>query len=186
MKTSTIVGILIAVGSVALLALVACGGLVFFSVRSVMTEVPELSANVDRLFEAIDNEQQAEVYADLTTAEFRAAISEEGFTQLGESIRSRLGKLQSKTSTGFHMNTVNGVQRANTTYQGTFARGKGTITATFRKQAGEWKFEAFRVDSPAFLEALVTKTCAHCGGQHPPDAKFCPECGKAVAIEKGE
>ena len=76
-------------------------------------------------------------------------------------------------------------------YSATFEQGTGTISVTLKKQADDWKFTSFRVNSPIFEQDIAMATCPSCGNAHTANAGFCPSCGmeldeKKVQTERAE
>ncbi|MGH7129326.1 MAG: zinc-ribbon domain-containing protein, partial [Planctomycetaceae bacterium] len=170
-----------ALGAIALVCAVAGAvflGFQFFGVHK------EISAEVDSLFEAISAGEFGETYATATAPEFRKVTTQDQYHQIGESVRTRLGPLQSKTLQQFNLRYLSGYKYATVAYAGQFQHGPGTIQAQFRSQSGDWLLVSFRVDSPLFLQDLPTAACPTCGKPHTESAKFCPHCG--ADLKRGE
>ena len=181
MKTQSIIAlVLVLVGGLFLSVVVLCAGSLFFAFRAMDSSI---SPMIDELFVAIEDDKFAETYDTHTTPEFQKVASREQYVQIGQMIKTRLGKLKSKTMSRFNVQQRNASQFADVAYNGTFEKGTGTITAKLRKVGDRWQLVAFHVNSPEFTKDLVTAKCPHCGQPHTADAKFCPKCGKALTAE---
>jgi hypothetical protein len=73
---------------------------------------------------------------------------------------------------------------ADVTYNATFDKGTGTISAKLKKSGNQWKVVGFHVNSPEFQKDLATSKCPHCGEPHTAKAKFCPKCGKPLSVTR--
>ena len=62
-------------------------------------------------------------------------------------------------------------------YSAVFAKGTGTIKATFSNSSGEWRVMGWRVDS-SLLPALLT--CKNCKNVSKSPAELCPTCGQSM------
>jgi len=60
-----------------------------------------------------------------------------------------IGKLLSKTGTGIHVNSSNGVTTSSATYSANFEKGKAIIDVNFRKIDGVWKLNGIHVKADA-------------------------------------
>lgn len=139
----------------------------------------EVSLVVDFYFQSIANGTWSQAYGVGTTPDLRASSTQQSWDQLGSSIRDRLGALTSKSSTGIHVQNMNGVVTASATYSAQFEKGAGTISAVLRKVDGKWLLQRLNVNSPLF-NAPAAVPCAKCGKSRPADATFCPSCGEKV------
>ena len=135
--------------SVALIG--SCAGLLYVGFQRADTAV---SPRIDALFLAIENESFAATYESETAQELRNVATQEQYTALGEAIRVRLGRLQSKSLQGFNMRQTNDQSYIEVSYQAAFEHGPGTIFAKLKNQDGMWKFVSFRVESPVFEQDL--------------------------------
>jgi hypothetical protein len=182
MKTKTIVVLVVATCGALFIATVAsCAGVLFFAYRSMDTAV---SPAVDEMFAAIDNDSFVDTYDTHTTAEFKKTVTRAQYERLGQAIKNRLGTLKSKSLHQFNVRQFNADVFADVAYNATFEKGSGTITAKLKKEAGQWRFVGFHVESPAFQQDLATRKCPHCGEPHAANARFCPKCGKQLTEEK--
>jgi hypothetical protein len=181
MKTQSIIALVLVIAGGLFLSVVAlCAGSLFFTFRAMDSSI---SPMIDELFVAIDDDKFAETYDTHTTPEFRKVASREQYVQIGQTIKTRLGKLKSKTMSRFNVQQRNANQFADVVYSGTFENGTGTISAKLRKVGDQWQLVAFHVNSPEFTKDLATAKCHHCGQPHAADAKFCPKCGKPLTGE---
>jgi ribosomal protein S27AE len=157
----------------------------FFGYRQVSGE-GEIAVEVDHLFQEIASGRAAEFYRSRGSDELKHATSEKEFVAFSESINEHLGKLQSRTVSGFTFGT-NFVDAA---YEGQFERGKATVKTRFVRANGLWLLQAFHVDSPQLAKEALRKKCPHCGGLYDPGAQFCPHCGAKLgdgsAVENQE
>lgn len=178
MSTKKIVILVVAVcGALGIAAIVLCAGLFFFTFRNMDAT---LSPTIDELFAAIDNDTFGEKYDTHTTAELQRTVTREQLVALGQTIKTRLGSLKSKSLRQFKVNHVNGTTYADVAYQATFEHGSGTISGRFKKNGDRWLVVTFHVNSPEFQRDLVTRKCPHCGEPHTAEARFCPKCGKPL------
>jgi hypothetical protein len=168
-------------GGAGLLLIAICGGLLYSGYRNTDSSI---SPKIDAMFAAIANDQFANSYAVDTTPELKKVVTEEQFVALGKAIDLRLGKLASKTLRGFKMKQHNADSYMDVTYAAIFEKGKGTVTATLKKQDGDWKFAGFRVNSPVFEQDITSQKCPSCGQPHSSTAKFCPSCGAALSVDQ--
>lgn len=181
MKTQSLIALVLVIAGGLFLSLIAlCAGSLIFTFRTMDASI---SPMIDELFVAIDEDKFAETYDTRTTPELRKVASREQYVQIGQTIKTRLGKLKSKTMSRFNIQQRNAVQFADVAYNGTFENGNGTITARLKKVGDEWQLVAFHVNSPEFNKDLATAKCPHCGQPHAADAKFCPQCGKSLTAE---
>jgi len=167
-------------GGVGLLLIAIFGGLLYSGYRNADASI---SPKIDAMFVAIANDQFANSYAVETTPELKKVVAEEQFVALGKAIDLQLSKLESKTLRGFKMKQRNAHSYMDVTYAAVFEKGKGTVTATLKKQEGDWKFVGFRVNSPVFEQDIALKKCPSCSQPHSSTAKFCPSCGAALLVE---
>ncbi len=168
-------------GGVGLLLIAICGGLLYSGYRNADSSI---SPKIDAMFAAIAKHQLADTYASDTTPELKKVVTEEQFVALGKAIDLRLGKLESKTLRGFKMKQHNADSYMDVTYAAVFEKGKGTVTATLKKQDGDWKFAGFRVNSPVFEQDIASQKCSACGQPHSSAAQFCPSCGAALSVDQ--
>jgi hypothetical protein len=155
----------------------SCGGVLFYLFRSADSAA---SPRIDALFTAVANNTFGNTYLTDTTSEFRSITSEKQYDELGETLRIRLGALKSKSIRSFYTRQMNANTFIDVTYNATFEKGTGTITARLQNVNGKWLFASFRVDSPVFQKDLATRKCPKCGEPHAPNAKFCPACGASL------
>src|SRR6188508_2158724 len=100
MKARSIIALVVLLAGGLLLSVIAlCGGSLYFAYRQMDTSI---SAVIDELFVAIDNDKFAETYDTHTTPELQKVASREQYAQLGKMIKTRLGKLKSKSMTRFN------------------------------------------------------------------------------------
>ena len=178
MSTGKAVAIVLSiVGSLAVLLIAACGGLLYLGFQTANKSV---APEIDRLFSAMEDGTFADTYETHTTAEFRKITSKEQYADIGKAISARLGRLQSKSMKSFNMRTVNAESFADLAYSATFEKGSGTIAAKMKREEGKWKFVSFQVNSPVFQQDIATEKCAQCGAPYPRSARFCPACGAAI------
>jgi hypothetical protein len=133
--------------AVVLVLVAACAGLVFFGFRQVTGE-GKVAVEVDRLFQEIAQGRAAEFYRIRGSDELKRATSEKDFVVFSQSINEQLGKLQSKTSTGFSVRNLNLATYVDAIYDCQFERGKATVKTRFQHEKGQWLLQAFHVDSP--------------------------------------
>ncbi len=166
-----------------MLLIVICGGLLYSGYRNADASI---SPKIDAMFAAIANHQSADSYAGDTTPELKKLVTKEQFVAMNEAINLRLGKLKSKTLRGFKMKQHNADSYMDVTYAAVFEKGQGTVTATLKKNDGDWKFVGFRVNSPVFEQDIASQKCPSCGQPHSAKAKFCPSCGAAMSVDPAE
>jgi hypothetical protein len=182
MKTRTLViTIILACGGMFLAMIAVCVAAFFLVYKNVDKMV---SPKVDALFAAIDNGTFGETYATETTPEFRAATSRKDYEQIGQAVKNRLGRLQSKTLTQFNAQHFPGGSCFEAAYSARFEKGSGTISVRFKSVEGEWRLLYFGVTSPELIKEPATKNCPFCGEPNPVTAKFCANCGKPLAGDK--
>lgn len=161
----------------------SCAGLLYIGYKNTDSNV---SPKIDAMFSAIENNTFADTYETETAQELRDVASKEQYTALGDAIRVRLGKLESKSLQGFKVRQLNADSYIDVSYNAKFENGKGTIIAKLKKQGSDWKFVTFRVNSPLFEQDIATAKCSSCGEPHTANAKFCPSCGAAIATDVNE
>lgn len=130
---------------VGLIVLACVGGCVGFLVNTLMTAGNELSEATDEIFAANASGKWGEIYDQRATPELQAATDREGWMKLGDTYTQVFGKLLSKTGTGIHVNTNNGVTTSSATYSANFEKGKAIIDVNFRKIDGAWKLNGINV-----------------------------------------
>lgn len=158
----------------------ACGGLFYFGFRQVTGE-GDVAVEVDRFFAEIAQGQAAEYYRNRASSELKNVTSEKDFASICETINERLGKLRSKTVSGFNMRNKNLTGYVDSVYDCQFERGKGVVKTSFKRENGQWLLLGFNVDSPELLKATARLKCPHCSQFYEAGAKFCPHCGKELA-----
>ncbi len=184
MSTGKLVALILGLcGGAVLLLIVICGGLLYSGYRNADASI---SPKIDAMFAAIANHQSADSYAGDTTPELKKLVTKEQFVAMNEAINLRLGKLKSKTLRGFKMKQHNADSYMDVTYAAVFEKGQGTVTATLKKNDGDWKFVGFRVNSPVFEQDIASQKCPSCGQPHSAKAKFCPSCGAAMSVDPAE
>jgi hypothetical protein len=157
MSKGGIVGVVVAtVAGAGVLLLGCCGGLVFLGFRSANISA---APHVEQLLAAMEQDDFAETYEELTTRQFRTSTTKQQYADLGKAIATRLGRLQDKTLKQFNMQQQNARSTMSVTYDATFERGTGTIVAQLEFEGGKWRFTSFRVNSPVFEQDLATETC---------------------------
>jgi hypothetical protein len=157
----------------------ACGGLLYFGFQQVSGE-GEVAVEVDRLFEDIAQGNAAEYYRSRSSNELKSAASEQEFVGLCQTIDERLGKLRSKTVSGFNVRNHNLTNYVDAVYTCQFERGKASVKSGFKHQNGQWLLQSFHIDSPELIKATVRKKCPNCGKLYEPTSKFCRHCGKEL------
>ena len=140
----------------------------------------QVSSTVDLIFQYIDQGTFGDTYEVATTAELKAAATQDAYDKLGKAIKEKLGKLLGKQVRSLNVNSMNGVVTAQAEYEAQFEKGTGTIIVVMRKMKGQWLLVNFKVNSPVFLETSPTTPCAKCGKPRPTEASFCPGCGEKV------
>jgi hypothetical protein len=158
----------------------ACGGMLYFGFRQVTGE-GEVAVEVDRLFEEIAQGRAAEFYRDRGSAELKRATTEQDFVSFCQTVNEQLGKLRSKTMSGFRVHTQNVTSYVDAVYNCEFERGKATVNTRFKHENGQWLLHSFHVESPELLKRAVREKCPNCGQLYEPGSKFCPHCGKELA-----
>lgn len=156
----------------------SCAGLVFVGFKNADAAS---SPRIDAMFNAIDNKTFADTYETETSEELRDTVSKKEYEALGNAIALRLGKLKTKTMRRAYMSQHNADSFLDVTYDATFEKGNGTITAKLKKQGDDWKFISFHVRSPVFEQDIATKKCPSCNEPHAANAKFCPYCGQQLS-----
>ena len=149
-----------------ILAIGGCGAILYIGYRNADRAI---SSEIDDML----NEHSGEIYQLKTTDGFKSKVSEEKFLEMSEMIVARIGSLKSKVLIGYRMSRRKADTLVDVTYTGTFEKGTGRIIAKLVKQDLEWKFVAFRVESPVFAVR-----CTSCGKTCDQNAKYCPTCGK--------
>jgi hypothetical protein len=179
MSTGKIIAIVLVVcGGLGVMTIGSCVGLLYMGFKTANASVePE----INRLFAAIENETFANTYDTDTTQEFRKITSREQYADIGKVIATRLGHLKNKSLRSFNMRQLNADSFVDISYNATFEKGNGTITAKMKRAGGEWKLVSFHVGSPVFEQDLATAKCTKCGAPHTRNARFCPSCGTAIA-----
>jgi predicted RNA-binding Zn-ribbon protein involved in translation (DUF1610 family) len=157
----------------------ACGGLMYFGFRQVTGE-GEVAVEFDQLFEEIAEGRGAEFYRARGSAELKRTTREAEFVSFCQNLNERLGKLRSKTMSGFFVRTQNLTTYVDAAYKGQFERGEATVKTGFKHDNGQWLLNSFHVESPELLKGTVRDKCPHCGEPYEPGAKFCPHCGKEL------
>jgi hypothetical protein len=149
MKTKTIV-ITVILGCCGLfvVAVAVCGGAFYFIYKNADADV---SPQIDRLFAAIDNGTFGDAYLTDTTPEMRAVVSKEKWEQIGKAVKSRLGRLQSKTLTQFNAKYLNADSFLSVAYSATFNKGNGQIRAQFKSVNSQWRLLSIYIDSPLLI-----------------------------------
>lgn len=177
MSTGKIIGLIVGVCLiVGLLFIGACGAIIFKGYKSSDTDVGPL---VDEFFNGVERGDLGPTFQEIATEAEKAKIDPAQVSSYGETLALRLGKLESKSLTNFHMSINNGVSMRKLTYNATFEKAEGTINVEAEKEGGEWRIRFINVKSPALVPTYAT--CSSCGKSHPKDAQFCPACGAATA-----
>jgi hypothetical protein len=158
----------------------ACGGLIYFGLRQVTGE-GEVAVEVDRLFQDIAEGRAAEFYRDRGSDELKRVTSEQDFVSFADTVNEKLGRLRSKTMSGFSINNRNLTNYVDAVYDCQFERGKASVKTSFKQENGRWLLLGYHVDSPELLKGNVREKCPHCGKPYAAGAKFCPHCGKELA-----
>ncbi len=162
-----------------LLMLAACGGMLYFGYRQVSGN-GEVAAEVDRLFDEIAQGRAAQFYRDWCSPELKRATSQQEFVDFANAINEQLGKLVSKSVTGFSFNRQNLTSNVEASYTCEFERGKATVQTRFVQKDGRWLLQSFQVLSPRLLKPTARRKCPFCGELYEPGDKFCPHCGKQL------
>ena len=154
MKTKTIAIVIVSVcGALFAAAIVSCAGFFLVAFRGMDTAI---SLTIDELFAAIDNDSFAETYDTRTTVELQKAITREQYEELGRKIKTRLGRLKSKTLRQFNVRQFNANRYADVAFNATFENGTGEIGCRFKKDGERWLLVDFHVNSPEFQKDLAT------------------------------
>ncbi|MGO8753273.1 MAG: DUF4019 domain-containing protein [Thermoguttaceae bacterium] len=161
-----------------MVAIAACVWVFFFAFRNTDAAV---SAKVDAIFAAIQIGTFDEVYTRESAPELRQSITPKEWRQLGLTIQTYLGHLNSKKRSHYYVQQANSDRYVDVTYSATFEKGAGEIRTCFKNIDGEWRLAGFKVTSRELLKSWATIACPHCGETCPESAKFCPKCGKPVA-----
>lgn len=170
-------------GCLGIVAIVACGGLLYMGYRTASTSVgPE----IDRMFAAIDNGAFVQTYETATTQEFRKVTSKDQYADIGKAVSARLGRLESKSLKSFNMRQHNADSYVDVIYDARFEKDNGQIVAKMKRENGRLKIVSFRVTSPAFQQDLATAKCPKCGAPHAASARFCPSCGAPLFGESNK
>ena len=111
-----------------------------------------VSDRVDEMFADIDNAEVQNVYDNLAAPDFREAAPFEEFDSLCERLRTRLGKLQSKSTSRTEVNPVDGKLIASATYEAEFENGYGLLFVIFQKNDDQWQLLRLNVNSPVLLD----------------------------------
>jgi hypothetical protein len=158
----------------------ACGGLMYYGYSQV-SGGGDIAVEFDQLFEEIAEGRAGHYYSTRTTAAFKRATTKDEFVSLAEAINQKLGKLDSKTVSGFRMYSDASGTSVDAAYDCQFEHGKGSVKTTFKRADSGWHLHGFRVDSPELVRVATRKKCPHCGEPYEVGAKFCPNCGKEIA-----
>src|SRR5258706_10212025 len=114
MKTKSIVAlVLVLAGGLFLSLLALCAGTLVYSFRTMDSEISPI---VDELFVAIDSDKFGDTYDTHTTPELQKVATRDQYVQLGQMIKTRLGKLQSKTLVRFNVRQMNANRTADIGY----------------------------------------------------------------------
>jgi hypothetical protein len=159
---------------------VACGGLLYFGFRQVTGE-GEVAVEVDRLFQGIAEGRAAGFYRTRGSAELKHATTEKQFVEFSQMINERLGKLRSKTATGFSVQSKNLATHVDAVYDCQFAHGHASVKTRFKSENGQWMLQTFHVDSPKLVKGPMREKCPSCGQFYEVGAKFCPHCGEKLS-----
>ena len=137
----------------------ACGGLMYFGFRQVAGE-GEVAVEVDRLFEDIAQGRAAEFYRNRGSAELKRITSEEDFVNLSEKISEQLGKLRSKTVSGFSVRNQNLTNYVDAVYDCQFERGNASVKTRFKRENDQWWLHSFHVESPELLRRRCERSAS--------------------------
>jgi hypothetical protein len=177
MTTKKVFGFFIGlVGILGLSLLAICSG----SLLSVSKMDASVSPKIDALLVAIEKDQAGPAYVTQTSNDLKKVVTQEQFISMAKAINLRLGKLKKKVLRGVIKKHRNLDTYMDVTYAADFAKGKGTIRATLKKEDGNWRFVAFQVNSPAFEQDIVNQECPSCRKPHSSTARFCPSCGASL------
>jgi hypothetical protein len=179
MSTNKVYGFFIGLlGILGLFLVAVCSGS-FLSFNNVdATILP----NIDAMLVAIEKGQADQAYATQTSTALKNVVTKEQFVSMANAINLRLGKLEKKVLRGLTRKHRNLETYMDVTYAAEFAKGKGTIRATLKKENDTWKFVGFHVNSPVFEQDIATQECPSCKKPHSPTAKFCPSCGASLTV----
>lgn len=168
-------------GGAGLLLFLACAGLCAGSLRLGTQSVTIASDRVDEYLKAIPEDRFEDVYEYSVSKQYRSTTSHEQHKAIGDTIESKLGKLKSKKMHSIFRGNRNGQSEITAVFNGEFEKGPGTIYTKLVWEDGSWKFEEFRIQSPALL---ATSKCSSCGASNSSDARFCSKCGKELGAAK--
>lgn len=152
-----VLGVVLGCGVVGLAVVLLCSGALFLSYRAVAGG-GDVSVQVDSLFKAMADGKFRETYASRTTPEFRRATSEVQYSQIGATVKKRLGALKSKQVVSFKARQFNFDSFIDVVYNAQFEKGPGTITLTFKRSGDDWLLHSLNVTSPTFLEPAEPET----------------------------
>lgn len=168
---------MLVVGSAGLVLLLACAGMLARTVQLGKRAAEGASDQIDEYLAAIDKNKFGAVYDYSVSKAYRRSATRDQRDAIGRTIASKLGSLKSKKMHSVYRGFGNGRSEITAVCDGEFEKGVGTISAKLVWEDGSWKFEEFRIQSPALVSL---SSCASCGASHPLDAKFCPTCGKEI------
>ena len=183
MAMSKVSAVVIGCAGVFFISILSCGGLLFYLFRNAAAAA---SPRIDALFAEAQNNTFGDTYLSDTTPEFRAVTTKKQYEDLGATIRTRLGALNSKNITSFYTRQLNSNTFIDVGYNATFEKGSGTITARLQNVNGKWLFASFRVNSPVLQTPAAIVKCLKCGEPLSANAKFCAACGAPVPAEEDQ
>ena len=136
MTTKKVFGFFIGlVGILGLSLLAICSG----SLLSVSKMDASVSPKIDALLVAIEKDQAGPAYVTQTSNDLKKVVTQEQFISMAKAINLRLGKLKKKVLRGVIKKHRNLDTYMDVTYAADFAKGKGTIRATLKKEEGNWR-----------------------------------------------
>lgn len=103
-------------------------------------------ASVAAFHQKLDQAQFHDMYAN-TSPEFQRASSEKDITDLFNAVHTKLGNVVSANRTGIYMNATTRGNFVRTTYETTFARGKGTETFNWLLANDQLSLVGYHIES---------------------------------------
>lgn len=150
----------IVLGSFALLALLCCGGGLFFGNR-LIRGVAEVNDEADRFAKKVTEEvatdwnpSTLQKYADV---DFKRTVTDEQLAKLFKMFRNKLGPAKSigeftASNTSAQNRNGKSYTLVTTSAQTTFEKGSGTVTLRVVRRGDKWAVYRFQVNSDALLE----------------------------------
>lgn len=108
----------------------------------------------DEFVRAVDEERDDDAW-EMTTPAFRISMPRDKFGEMTELVGNVVGRCNSKLVRTFNSRSkIGGGSSCSLVFAAKFEKGDGTISFDLVEVNGAWKVQAWKVESPLFLDAM--------------------------------